>query len=299
MEKRFIGLCLAVLLCLSLTAGAWASSEDPSAEAAAELTVHFIDVGQGDSELVVCGGQTMLIDGGPAGSGAIVAAYLEELGIDRLDYLVCTHSHDDHVAGLTDVLAAVSVDTVLCSGAESNMRAYQTFRTAVDEAGLTVTVPAPGDAWTLGGALVEVLGPIKETSIVNDQSIVLRVSYGEASFLLVGDAGTTEMRDIVDAGFDIACDVLKTGHHGSADSTTAELLAAVKPAHVIISCGVNNRFGLPDETVLDAVEEAGAALYRTDTDGTIVCTTDGAALAFQTLGKDDAASGEASNGLPS
>ena len=263
--------------------------------AAPELAVHFIDVGQGDSELLVCDGHAMLIDGGNTDQADTVASYLEEQGIDHLDYLVCTHSHDDHCGGLPGALAAADVDTVLYSGASSEMRAFQSFVSAVEDTGLTITVPSPGDTFTLGDALIEVLGPINETTVVNDQSVVLRVSYGDVVFLLVGDAGITEMQDIMEAGYDVTCDVLKTGHHGSRDSTNAAILEETEPTYVIISCGVNNRFGLPDAQVLADIDEAGAALYRTDTDGTILCTTDGTDVAFRTTGKTEAASGEASS----
>ncbi len=263
-------------------------------DAAPGLTVHFIDVGQGDSELLVCDGHAMLIDGGNTDQADTVAAYLTEQGIDHLDYLVCTHSHDDHAGGLAGALACADVDTVLCSVTDSDMRAFHSFVSAVEDKGLTITVPSPGDTWMLGGAEVEVLGPIRETSVINDQSVVLRVTYGEVVFLLVGDAGTTEMKDIMEAGYDTTCDVLKTGHHGSRDSTTAELLQAVDPSYVIISCGVNNRFGLPDAQVLSDIGEAGAELYRTDTDGTILCTTNGTDITFRTMGKAFPASDEMS-----
>lgn len=262
--------------------------------ASPELEIHFIDVGQGDSELLVCGGHAMLIDGGNTDQADTVAAYLEEQGIDHLDYLVCTHSHDDHCGGLPGALECAAVDAVLYSGASSEMRAFQSFVSAVEDKGLTITVPSPGDTFTLGDAEIEVLGPINETTVVNDQSVVLRVTYGEAALLFVGDAGLTEMQDIIDAGYDVTCDVLKTGHHGSKDSTNAALLAETDPAYVIISCGVNNRFGLPDAQVLADIDAVGAELYRTDMDGTIICTTNGMDITFRAEGKTEIASGEAS-----
>lgn len=260
------------------------------------LEVRFLDVGQGDSELLICDGHAMLIDGGNTDQAERVAPYLAEAGIDHLDYLVCTHAHDDHVGGLPGALAYAEVDTVLYSGADSSMKAFQSFVSAVEDKGLTLTVTAPGDTFTLGGAEIEIIGPINETTVVNDQSIVLRVTYGDVVLLLVGDAGTTEMRDIADAGYNVTCDVLKTGHHGSKDSTTLALLQETEPAYVVISCGVNNRFGLPDADVLAAIEEYGATLYRTDTEGTIICTTDGTDITFRTEGKTETteASGEAS-----
>ena len=258
----------------------WTEWLTDNLETSSDLEIRFIDVGQGDSELLLCGGQAMLIDGGNTDRADQIYSYLEEQGIDHLDYLVCTHAHDDHVGGLTGALEYAEVDTVLYSGAESNMKAFQSFLTAVEDKGLTVTVPSPGDTWALGGAEVEVLGPIKETSVVNDQSIVLRITYGDTVFLLVGDAGVTEMQDIIEAGFDVSCDVLKTGHHGSADSTTSAILEETAPEYVIISCGVDNRFGLPDEQVLADIEQTGAELYRTDLNGTVICTSDGENITF-------------------
>ena len=274
MRTRLISLVLAGLLCLALTVSAAASSEEPSGDPAG-LEIDFLDIGQGDAVLVLCGGQVMLVDGGPSANAERILARLDELGLDHIDILVCTHPHDDHYGGLIPVLAAVPVETVYGSVAESNSQTYASFAAAVQAAGHTIEIPAPGDTFPLGDALVEVIGPIKETRVVNDQSLVLRITYGQRVFLLVGDAGITEMEDIREAGFDVTCDLLKTGHHGSADSTDAWVLGVTQPDYVVISCGTNNRFGLPDDSVLAAVAEAGAELYRTDTDGTIIMSTDG------------------------
>ncbi len=163
----------------------------------AELTVWFLDVGQGDCTVVVCDGESMIIDGGPAGSSQFVYSFIrDKLELDHLDYMISTHPHEDHLAGLNAVLNAVSVDLILSPVTEWDSRRFETFMTYAELQGAPVVVPSVGDTMKLGGADVTVLQCWPESvqwreSDVNDMSIVVRIDYGETSFIVTGDAEET------------------------------------------------------------------------------------------------------------
>ncbi len=249
------------------------------------LTVHYIDVGQGDSALVTCDGETMLIDGGGKGAGGTVTEYLQAQGVQSLDVLVATHPHLDHCGGLDTVVVNVPVKTIYSPVTESDNAAFTEFADAVVTAGATITVPEANSTFPLGGATVTVLGPLgdyERFDNVNNQSIVLRIDYGETSFLFPGDAEYEEETLLLDAGANVRCDVLKAGHHGSNSSTGYRLLYEAEPTYCIISCGANNEYGHPHEDTLSRLRDAGVTVYRTDESGTIVCTSDGVNLTFTT-----------------
>jgi competence protein ComEC len=186
---------------------------------ASGLTVYFIDVGQADSILVTCDGAAMLIDGGNAEDSDLVYAFLESHGIERLDYLVATHAHEDHIGGLPGALNYAEVGTALCPVTEYDSRVFDNFVKYLGEQGVSITVPEPGDTFELGGADATVVGPIKQSDDPNATSIVIRLDYGDTSFLFAGDAERAEEQDILDAGYNLSTDVLKVGHHGSESAT--------------------------------------------------------------------------------
>ena len=246
------------------------------------LTVHYIDVGQGDSTLITCGGETMLIDAGIPSAGETVTDYLSSQGVTAIDYLVCTHAHADHCGGLDDVVVNFPVKTIYSSVTESSNKTFTYFADAAATAGLTIQVPEPDSTFSLGEATVTVLGPRADYSDVNDQSLVLRVDYGETSFLFTGDAEYDSETDILDAGCDVRCDVLKAGHHGSSTSTGYRLLYEAEPQYCVISCGADNDYGHPHEETLSRLRDADVTVYRTDQNGTVVCFSDGQTLTFTT-----------------
>lgn len=253
-----------------------------SAETDPDLTVHFIDVGQADATLVICDGEAMLIDGGNVADSSLIYAYLKEHGITHLDYIVCTHPHEDHVGGLAGALNYASVGTALCSVTSYDSEAFRNFASYLAKQDINITVPSAGDVFELGGATVTVLGPITESDEINNMSIVLRIVYGETSFLMTGDAEREEEQDVLAAGYELASTVLKAGHHGSNSSTTYPFLREIMPRYSVISVGEDNSYGHPTEDTLSRLRDADVIVYRTDMQGTIICASDGESVSFIT-----------------
>lgn len=247
------------------------------------LAVHFIDVGQADASLVLCGGKSMLIDGGNATDSNLIAAYLKKQNISTLDYVVCTHAHEDHVGGLSGALSVVSVNNVLAPETENDTKVYQNFKRKASEQGLTIQHPSAGDSFSLGSGSVQIIGPVDEnTDDLNNTSIVMKLTYGNTAFLFTGDAETDEENDIINAGYDLSADVLKVGHHGSDSSTGYVWLREIMPKYAVISVGKGNSYGHPTETVLSRLRDADVKLYRTDLQGDIVAVSDGNDITFTT-----------------
>ena len=249
------------------------------AVALADLEVHFLDVGQGDCAVVLCDGEAMVIDGGPKASAGKVYRYIREtLRLRRIDYVVSTHPHVDHVYGLSSVLNAAPADLILTSVTEWDSKAFSTFMNYARKQGVPVVVPHEGDTLRLGGATVTVLHcwpEAVEYSRTNDASIVVRIDYGSTSFLIAGDAEDWSEYMMIDSGMNLRADVLRVGHHGSNTSSMAEFLRAVQPAYAVISAGKDNEYGHPHKEVLEQLAAAGAMTLRTDELGTIVMRSDG------------------------
>ena len=244
------------------------------------FAVHFIDVGQADAALVLCDGASMLIDGGNAADSDLIYTYLEKQQVEQLDYIVCTHAHEDHVGGLAGALNYATAKVALCPVTDYDSRAFRSFVEYLDKQGVSITVPKPGDSFQLGSAQVTVLGPVAEASNTNNTSIVLRVVYGATSFLFTGDAETAEEADLLDSGTALQSTVLKVGHHGSDTSSSEAFLEAVAPRYAVISEGKNNSYGHPSDEVLARLEQLDAVIYRTDLLGDILCTSDGTTVQF-------------------
>ena len=247
------------------------------------FAVHFIDVGQADAALVLCDGQTMLIDGGNVADSSLIVAYLKKLGVDYLDYVVCTHAHEDHVGGLSGALSVAGAGTVYAPETAVESDAYDNFVRKVAEQNLQITHPEHGRVISLGSSSVQFMGPVTEaTDDVNNTSIVLKVSYGQTSFLFTGDAEYDEELNIVDAGYDLSADVLKVGHHGSDSSTSYIFLRHVMPKYAVISVGKDNNYDHPNEKTLSRLRDEGAEVFRTDLQGDIIAESDGENISFTT-----------------
>lgn len=254
----------------------------PNPPADSALEVHFIDVGQADSALLLCGGESMLIDGGNVADSSLVVSYLAERGVDSLDYVVCTHAHEDHVGGLSGPLSQFQAGVVLSPVREYDSKAFEDFVTYTNAQNLELTIPSPGNQWILGGAKVTVLGPLTDYEETNNTSIVLRVDYGETSFLFTGDMERSAELDLVESGAALSATVLKIGHHGSATSSSYLFLREVNPQYAVISVGRDNSYGHPDEAVMSRLRDANVPVYRTDMQGTIVAVSDGSTVSFAT-----------------
>ena len=274
-------------------------SETPSAakpekeKEETSFVVYYLDVGQGDSTVVGCDGEYMLIDGGKAESSSLLYSFLKKRDITHLEYVIGTHGHEDHIGGLPGALNFASAGKVYCSEDTGDTRAFDNFVKAVKKQGLFIVQPEAGDSFELGSAVVEILAPIKfNVSDPNQLSIVLNITYGKTSFLFTGDAGREEEGDILDTGYDLKSTVLKVGHHGSNSSTTYPFLREVMPKYAVISVGKNNDYGHPTENVLSRLKDADVTVYRTDLDGDVICRSDGTSVTFETQKKRPAAGAE-------
>ncbi len=256
----------------------WQSAEDRKNTVTVPmdgLYVHYIDVGQGDSELVCCNGEYMLIDAGEPDASDAVLEYLDRHGIDKLDYLVCTHSHSDHCGGLDAVVESLEVGTVFTSPYAGDSPSYEIFTDAVYDAGLELTVPELGESYRLGEASFSFIGPVEDYDSTNDDSLVMRLEYGDTSFLFTGDMTAKAEKDLINDGASLRCDVLKVGHHGSSGSSCYQFLYEAQPGIGVISCEKGNSYGHPHEETLSRLDDADVTVYRTDLEGSIVIFSDG------------------------
>ena len=250
-----------------------------------EMEVHFIDVGQADCALLASGGRFMLIDGGNNDDADRITSYLKNAGVKTLDIVVGTHPHEDHIGSLDAAIENFDVGAVYMPDVAVDTKTYRDVIEAVSEKGLQVKHPEPGDVLDFNGLPVEIFGPVKEYSNLNNDSIVLRVSVGETAFLFTGDVETDAEYDILEQGFDIDADVLKVSHHGSASSSVEEFLAYTDADYAVISVGVGNSYNHPEAVTLKRLQNYGMKIFRTDQQGTIVCNTDGENISFHQEGK--------------
>ncbi len=246
------------------------------------LEVHYIDVGQADCIFLRCGDKTMLIDGGNVEDSDLVVSYLLEQDVTKLDLVVNTHAHEDHVGGLPGVLAVFEAGEVWCPVTEYSSSCFEDFVRYADQQYQELRLPTPGSTYELGEAEITVLGPVESYDETNDTSIVLRVDHGENSFLFTGDAEMAAEKDILEYGMDVSATILKVGHHGSDTSTCYQWLREVSPRYAVIQVGEGNTYGHPHETVLSRLRDAGVTVYRTDLQGHIICTSDGKTVSFTT-----------------
>ena len=236
------------------------------------LVVHFIDVGQGDAILVVSPeGLTALIDGGSSGSG--VVAYLRGRGVGRIDLMIATHPHEDHIGGLIQVLEAIPVDRVVTNGQVHTTATYEHFLDAILSSEAEYSEVQRGDSVALGEMEFSVLSPGGSLGDdLNENSVVLRLVYGQTTFLFMGDAGMDAEGRMLAAGVPLKADILKVGHHGSCSATSLSFLQAVQPEVGIYSAGINNQYGHPCAETINALDQRGVLVLGTDVNGSIIVT---------------------------
>lgn len=268
---------IVLLLCIFLLAGCTEAvkTEKIPVTAGHEMQVHFIDVGQGDSILIESpSGKTMLIDGGVKGAGQQIVSYLKELGINKLDIVVATHPDADHIGGLIPVLDNMTIEQFFDSGKVHTSQTFEEMLTRIDEKNIPYHVPKIGDDIEFDKDVnVKVLNANDQATDNNDASIVLKMTYGNVSFLLTGDAGVALEKEMLQ--YDVKATVLKAGHHGSNTSSSEEFIQAVKPEVTILSYGEDNKYGHPHAEIVDRLQAIGSKIYATADLGTITVSTDG------------------------
>lgn len=243
-----------------------------------QLKVSFIDVGQGDSELIQSpNGKTMLIDAGTNDTGINVINYLKQHKIKKIDVLVATHPHEDHIGGMDNVIEDFNVGKIYMPKVTTTTKSFKDVLNAIKKKGLKITIPAAGSSISFDNSVkTQVLAPnSSKYENLNNYSIVIKMTYGEKSFLFEGDAQAESEAEMIKKGYNLRSDVLKVGHHGSESSTSPNFLKKVSPKYAVISCGKNNDYGHPHKITLQKLTAAKVQIFRTDLQGTIVITSDG------------------------
>lgn len=296
--RRGCGCAVAALVVVLIAAGLigykffkpkwdeWQSRQPPPASGA-ELRIHALDVGQGDSILIISPeDKAVLVDAGNPGNGKKILEAMKRYGVGQIDLLIASHAHADHIGAADEVIKATTVTGVLDSKVPNTTKNYQDFLAAIEAKGVNYIGAEPGQTFEIGGgAIIRVLAPIQPFftkdelrsggNEPNANSVVVRLDYGEFSMLLTGDAEAQTEDRMMQKGADITAKVLKVGHHGSKYASSEDFLRRGAFEAAIISASVDNRYGHPSQEVLDRLKARNIKLYRTDLQGEITITTRG------------------------
>ncbi|HHY77026.1 MAG TPA: MBL fold metallo-hydrolase [Clostridiales bacterium] len=246
------------------------------------LQVHFIDVGQADCIFIKTDDKTMLIDAGNNADSKTVVEYIKSQNIDKLDFVVGTHPHEDHIGGLDAVIESFDIGTIYMPRAMNTTKTFEDVLNAISKKGLKVTTPVSGTTVYFGKASFTILAPNSDNyDELNNYSIVIKLNHGNNSFMFTGDAEEISEKEMINKDYDLSADVLKVAHHGSNTSTTEEFLDKVNPQYAVICVGKDNKYGHPHKETIDLLNKKGIKIYRTDESGTIIAFSDGKSIYFE------------------
>lgn len=242
------------------------------------MSVHVLDVGKADCIFITCDSKNILIDAGETSIYKFVNEYLRKMNVKTIDQLILTHQHSDHVGAMSYIVDEFNIKSFMMPKLKDDMvptfKSYERLLTSLDKKGTKAERPKPGKSYDIGQMKIDILAPLSQYDDMNSNSVVLKITYKNKSFLFTGDAGKVSEKDMISAGFDLKVDVLKVGHHGSKTATSQAFLNKVQPVYAAISVG-EDRNKLPKKEIIERLKKNNIKIYRTDLDGTVVFATDG------------------------
>lgn len=288
----FVSIIVVIVLIFAEAARLREEKADVSANTAVsqeyDAQIHFIDVGEGDCSLIISDESTVLIDGGENNKGDVVLEYLESLNIDKLDMLIATHPHSDHIGGLDTVINAIEVSSLIMPELPDEIvpstKTYTDFLTAIDENNVPASYAAAGDEFVFGKGVFTIVSPQENAEFddLNNCSLVVMFSYDGVDVLFTGDMEKEAETAALEGKIALKADILKVAHHGSKTSTSADFYNEVNPDFCIISLGEDNQYGFPHEKTLTTIAKNGAKVYRTDKDGSVCISINNSQISVQT-----------------
>lgn len=245
------------------------------------LEIYYLDVGQADSILIRHLDNNILIDAGNNADGKLLVDYFNSLGINHFDYVIGTHAHEDHIGGMDDIIDNFQIDHFYMPGVITTTKTFEDVLDSLDAKKIKFETPQIDSIINLGDLKISILYVGDDKTDLNNTSIVLKLYYGDTSYLFTGDA-TSEVEKMI-INKDLKSDVLKVGHHGSQYSSSAKFIKEVSPKYSIISVGINNDYGHPKDVVLNKLNRINSTIYRTDRDGTILLKSDGKGIVIDKI----------------
>lgn len=251
-----------------------------------DFAVYYLDVGQSDCTVIICDDEVLLIDLGTVNQIHNIRESLFSLEISEIDYMIVTHQHDDHMAGASEIMKHYTVSNIMMPKLSKinsvDSLTYQDLINNIAENNVNPVAVSSGYSFMLGSALVEVLSPLQQDENLNNMSVVLKITYGDTSFLFQGDSEKEIEKQLLNSGMNLKANVLKIGHHGSDTSSQSNYLKAVNPDYAVVSCGTDNTYGHPNSNVIDRLEDNGIKPYITSLDGNITAISDGKSITIIT-----------------
>ncbi|WP_055667435.1 ComEC/Rec2 family competence protein [Desnuesiella massiliensis] len=281
--KSFYAVIITVFLMLTLTACDSSTVNSPNSNENKNVKIHYIDVGQGDSTLIQVRDKNILIDAGPRSSAEDLVKYLKDINIQKLDYVIATHPHEDHIGGMVSIIKTFKIGEFYAPKKTATTKTFENMIKELQNKKLKIQVAKAGNEISLNSnSKLEFLAPnSSDYEEINDYSAVTKLTYEDNSFIFMGDAERLSEKEILQKGSNVKAQVIKLGHHGSSTSSSKEFLDKVDPKYAIISCGKNNDYGHPHKETINELKNRNIKYFRTDTNGTIVLYSDGKNIEFK------------------
>jgi competence protein ComEC len=269
-------LCFILSSCISQTTSKQFINHNPK-YSTKELLVHFVDVGQGDSTLIQINNKNLLIDGGPSVNSENLVRYLRDQGVKKLDLIIATHPHEDHIGGLPSIIDNFSVESFYAPRKTADTEAFENLVRALKDKNLKINVAKAQMSLDLGdNVLINLISPLfSDYEDINDYSVVLTLNFNSSRFIFMGDSEKLVENQLLEKGYDVSADVIKIGHHGSNSSSSNEFINKVSPQYAVISSGRENDYGHPHKETIDLLQKKNIKVYRTDLNNTIVFRSNG------------------------